>query len=242
MNKPTDLERKKIEQYFAAFPKWAVWSIVAGVPLLAVYGLGLLPLAAGGVGLYLWMNDRVSDSQIDQWMTADRSSLYERALQKCGIDESLLIGDPPFTMIYGPAVEDEILTNKKGKDGQQRFVCEKVVVLMYAEHQLLAYHCVINFVSGDISREGSDEFFYQHIVSTAVREVPVNFRVRGRDDNTCLDIKTFQLQTAGGNQISVTIPDRRLLDELGGGDAGPTDVDKQIQCVRTMVREKAASV
>src|SRR2546425_9227095 len=99
-------KRSQIKKYFKKFPKWAVWMIVIGLPLIPAYGLGLIPIPIGIWGLVTYYQ-KPTDEQMDAWIQEDLKDLQARALAKTGLDQSELFGEPvnayrpPFLDIRG---------------------------------------------------------------------------------------------------------------------------------------------
>jgi hypothetical protein len=96
------IDRAAIKNYFKPFPVWAVLCIIIGVPLIALYGIGLSPIAVGVLALVF--NKKPTDQQMDEWLAEEIKFLNEKALSKLGIDASHCVRQP--IVVYGPRVEN----------------------------------------------------------------------------------------------------------------------------------------
>ena len=250
-------KRSQIKKYFKKFPKWAVWMIVIGLPLIAAYGLGLIPIAIGIWGLVTYYQ-KPTDEQMDAWIQEDLKDLQARALAKTGIDQSELIGEP--VMVYGPRfwnIGGAEVGIRKGKDGVVRFMPLGVTVINFTPNQLVAYQCALDLTTGNPLSESTDEYFYRDVVSVSTQSKTMTW------DSGVLGAKaltegplaalvtagklqfnaaeTFTLTTSGGTSIEVVLRDPKLIESVGGGTI-PTDMaEKAVQTVRKMLREKKAA-
>jgi len=249
-------KRSQIKKYFAKFPKWAVWSIVIGLPFLAAYGLGLIPIAIGIWGLVSHYQ-KPTDAEMDAWIQEDLKDLQARALSKTGLDRSELIGEP--VMVYGPRfwkIGGAEVGIKKGKDGVVRFIPLGVTVINFTPIQLVAYQCALDLTTSNPLSESTDEYFYRDVVSVSTQSKTMTW------DKGVLGAKlaegplaplmtagklqfnaaeTFSLTTSGGTSIEVVLSDPTLIEKAGGGSI-PTDMaEKAVQTVRKMLREKKAA-
>ncbi len=49
-----DEKRAQLKKYFKPFPKWAVWLIVIGAPLVLAKGIGLVLIGIGAWAIFAW--------------------------------------------------------------------------------------------------------------------------------------------------------------------------------------------
>ena len=252
----TESEREQIKKYFAKFPRWAVWAIIIGLPLLAALGLGLILIGAGIWGLVSYFQ-KPTDEQMDAWTQEDLKGLQARALAKTGLDPSELVAEP--VMVYGPRfwrVGGAEVAIKKGKDGIVRFMPLGVTVINFTQNQLVAYQCALDLTTGNPLSESTDEYFYRDVVSVSTQsktltwdQAALNASALAMEALSPLltagklqfnDAETFVLTTSGGTSIEVVLSDPKLIDSVGGGSI-PTDMaEKAVQTVRKMLREKKA--
>jgi hypothetical protein len=257
-------KRSAIRKYFARVPKWALW--VVGFALFA----GLME---GGVGRYaLWLIaaalsawlisivvGRPSDQQIDKWLAEDLRSIEPRALAKSGLDREGVVRDA--VMVIGPRFRNAGGAKfgfRKGNDMLARFTPLDVSILNFTEHQLVAYQCSLDFMTGDPRNECVDEYFYNDIVSVSTQTEPQKFSV-GELDKELLsrakslgkeakhtgalqvkDAQSFVLSSSGGTAIRVVLNAPIVFSSLGGGTISMEQSEMAVQAVRKMVREKKA--
>jgi hypothetical protein len=249
-------KRTQIKKYFKKFPKWTVWMIIIGLPLLAARGVGVIAIAIGVWGLVTYYR-KPTDGQMDAWIQDDLKGLQARALARTGVDQSELIGES--VMVYGPrfwnigGAETGI---KKGKDGVVRFMPLGVTVINFTPNQLVAYQCALDLTTGNTLSESTDEYFYRDVVSVSTQSKTMTW------DKAVLGAsafkgplaalvtagklqfnaaETFTLTTSGGTSIEVVLRDPKLIESVGGGSI-PTDMaEKAVQTVRKMLREKKAA-
>jgi len=250
----TQEERSQIKKYFKKFPKWAVWMIIIGLPLLAAKFLGVIPIGLGIWGIVSYYQ-KPSDAEMDAWIQEDLQNLKTRALAKTGLDSSELIAES--VMVYGPRfwkIGGAEVGIKKGDDGIVRFMPIGVTVINFTPHQLMAYQCALDLTTGNSLSESTDEYFYRDVVSVSTQSKTLTWdkamiganalSVRQLEPLMTGDklqfnaAETFALTTSGGTSIEVVLRDPKLIESVGGGSI-PTDVaDKAVQTVRKMLREK----
>ncbi len=256
-----DEKRAQIKRYFKPFPKWAVWLLVVGLPLLLVKGIGLvLGLVLIGVGVWAIFDSskKPTDQQVDRWIEEDLNGLNAKALTKSGTDQSELVGET--VQVWGPRfwnVGGAAVSFKKGKDKFFRYTPIGVSVINFTSSQLVVYQCALDLNTGNPLSEGTKEYFYKDVVSVATQAMSKTFRkgelsakgLRGPlkkalDSAGTLqldDAETFVLTTSGGTSVEVVLKVPNLIEKLGGGDIPTTVADKAIQSVRKMLREKKSA-
>jgi len=250
----TQDEASRIKKYFAKFPKWTVVAIIIGLPLLSVYGLGIIPIGLGIWGIVSWYR-KPTDQEMDAWVEEALKSVRARALNKSGLDLSELIGAP--VVVYGPRfwnIGGAAVGIRKGNDGIVRFMPLGVTVINFTPNQLVAYQCALDLTTGNPLSESTDEYFYRDVVSVSTQSKSMTW------DATALDEKvrskgplarlvtagklqfnaaeTFLLTTSGGTSIEVVLRDPKLIESAGGGNIPTAMADKAVQTVRKMLREK----
>lgn len=247
-------KRQKIKKYFKPFPKWAVWLIILGV-LLLVVGLGIVLIIIGILKLASWKK-RPKDRQMDLWIEEDLEHMKSRALEKTGLDESELVKKEPvlLTGLRFWNIGGAEIGIRKGKDETIRFTPIGVTVINFTEHQLVAYQCALDLMTGNPLSESTDEYFYRDVVSVSTQtesmtwdkamlssadlaKTPlVSLMKHGKLQFNAANI--FELTTSGGTSIEVVMDDPTLIESLGGGYIPTERADKAIQAIRKMLREK----
>jgi hypothetical protein len=233
--------RSAVKKYFKTFPKWAVWMIIIGIPLLLAFGLGLLFIGLGIWGLVSYFQ-RPGDAQIDAWIEDDLKKLQQQALNKTGTDPSVLMQKEPVVVTglrFGDLPSSTFWAFRTGKDKIFRFTPMDVTVINFTADQLLVYQCALDLTTGNPLNESTDEYFYRDVVSVSTVTESRNVTMA----NKPIQMKaaeTFRLTTSGGTSVEVTISDRDVIRLMGGGDGQipKTRVEKAIQTVRKMLREK----
>ena len=236
-------EEKKagVVKYFVEFPKWAVWMIVIGVPLVFAYGIGLILIIIGIVGLVNYFK-RPTDQQMDLWTSEEVQMVMKKALSKQGIDDAELVGDAiPIT---GPRLWDTAgapIWFRKGKDGVLRYTPVNVTILSMTQNQLLTYQCVLDLTTGNPMNESTDEYFYKDVVSVATKTESITKQLTNGDVLQMNTAETFVLTTSGGTSVQVLLRDPKLIEHMGGGEIPTSAAERAIQSVRKMLREKKSN-
>jgi hypothetical protein len=233
--------RDQIKKYFKPFPRWTLWMIAIGIPLLALHGAGLVPIGLGIVGLAV--SKRPSDAQMDAWLDADLKALHVKALQKTGIDASEIIADP-VSMIGFPQknIASADLGFRRGNDKVLRFTPITATILNFTANQLVVYQCVFDRTTGNALNEGADEYFYRHVVGVRTKTMCQTYQTKTGETLQLELAEMFQLTTAAGTSVEVLLRDPKLIQMMGGGDVPTTRAEKAIQAVRKMLREKGTLV
>lgn len=227
-------KRKQIEKYFRPFPKYAVWVILIGVPMVMAGGVGVLMIIGGGVIIYLHYQ-RPTDDQIDDWLEGDIAGLAKKGLTFVGLEREQLVRDE--LIVFGPYLSSTRKVEvqwKRGKDGRSRFVHYNVCIIYFTEHHLSYYKCLWDCVRGMPLGEEHDEYFYGDVVAARVTSVPDKITHARTGEVISLEsVKMFQLTTSGGVGVSVSINSEEQF-----GDVFSSDVDGAIRSVREMLRVK----
>jgi hypothetical protein len=243
-----EIDRKKIAKYFNPFPTWTIIFIVIGVLLVAVKGIGLIPLIIGGVGLYFYFSGKPTDQEMDTWLQEELRVLNGRALQKCGLDQSEVVAES--VAVWGPRVVNTggiPFQIKTGKDGQIRYNPIDLSVLNFGQNQLLGYQCAYDRFTGNCLQETTDEYFYKDVVSVSTKtDTTSKDVVVGKKQVERVQLKNsemFRLTTSGGTSIEVFIKDEGLLGlkSAKGGQLPTSQAEKAVATVRRMLRDKKAN-
>ena len=281
----TPKELRSVRRYFTPFPRWTVVVMVLAIAAIAVLvygdatnideefealrdagvkpsevlpvvvGVAFVVLAAVILRITVWAN-RPSAEQMDAWLERDLGNLRDRALIRCG-----LIGIPltsAAVLLTGPRLDARgaEFQFRVSRRGVARFTPVGVTILNFTEHQIFAYQCVLDRLTGNALFETTDEYFYRDVVSLSTRNESLTFDkrdlpraarrvLRAQIRSGKLQIQTaevFSLTTSGGTKIEVIIS--VLLDRLDRAVMGPggrVDVDVAEQAIagmRKMLREK----
>ncbi len=241
-----DIERRKgIEKYFKPFPNWAVWAIVIGLALLflgaqgsgGIAAMGFVVAAVGGLGAWMYLKARTTDQEFDQWRADDFALLDDKALAKLGMDRDDLVRDA--VAIWGPGHGTQTEAFKKGKDGVLRYNPVRFCRILFGEHQLMTYEGILDLTTGNVLREGTDEYFYQDVVSASTKTQSTSFLFKGQTVQFN-EAEVFSLTTSGGTSIEVFLRDPKLAQLMGGGNIPTTEAEQAVMTVKKMLREKKA--
>jgi hypothetical protein len=249
-------KRERIQRYFRFSKKGPVWCIIIGIILLPVI-IGLF-LILFGVFALLGSRGIPKDRQIDRWTDEDINGLNTQALNKTGLSQDDLISDQVVvTGLRFWNVGGAELGVKLGKDDRIRFTPVGVTIINFTQHQLVAYQCALDLMTGNPLSESTEEYFYRDVVSVStqaeskswdksmlsesgLKRTPLSSMVRGGklQFNAA---ETFVLTTSGGTSLEVVLRDPTLIEAAGGGYIPTELADKAIKSVRRMLREKKAS-
>lgn len=247
-------KRDHIKKYFKPFPKSAVWLIILGVPLLAAFGLGLILIIAGIWRIASW-GKKPMDRQMDEWLEEDLQRMEKITLERIGLDESELKSDTVLlTGLRFWNIGGAEIGIRKGKDDIIRFTPLGVTVINFTEHQLVAYQCALDLMTGNPLSESTDEYFYRDIVSVSTQTESMTWdkamlASEGLAKTPLVGLikhgklqfnaaNMFVLTTSGGTSIEVVLDDPTFIESMGGGSIPSEHADKAIAAVRKMLREK----
>jgi len=180
-----------------------------------------------------------SDEQVDQWLQEDLRNIVSKSLDKLGMDNSQVVGEP--LLIRGPilwattGVPATDLRWKKGKDGIVRFAINRVTVIQLTEQLLGDYACDFNFLKNVMLNERTDEYHYKDLVSVSTQEISTSYTLP--TGVRMVSAQAFRLSVASGEHIDVTV-NAAKLSEVTGGSIPTTGAEKAVQVIRTMLREK----
>jgi len=244
----SEINRSKIAKYFNPFPTWTIAFIVIGILLVAVKGIGLIPLIIGGIGLFVYYSGRATDQEMDAWLEEELRGLDAKAIQKVGFDKSDAVAEP--VAVWGPRVDKtggRPFQVKTGKDGTIRYNPLDVSILNFGANQLVGYQCSYDRFSGNCLQEETDEYFYKDVVSVAtktdseVRDIAVGKKTV--EHIKLNNSEMFILTTSGGTAIKVTIQAEGLLalKSTKGGKMPTSQAEKAVATVRRMLRDKKAT-
>ncbi|MBU6998739.1 MAG: hypothetical protein HXS41_13365 [Theionarchaea archaeon] len=252
-------KREMIRKYFEPSPGWVVWFIAIGflcliaglepslrrilydigIPGSVAALIGLLMVLAGIVGAISSSSGKPTDRQVDEWLEEDKEMLEQFASDRLGTEEEQMIREP--LRVFKPVFwniegidSTEILT-KKGVDGLTRFSVWEAAIFHLTDKYLGSYHAAYNFLNGKTANERTEEFFYQDIVKVGTAEESVILK----DGTKFTDAENFVIKVSSGDSISV----RDITFKLGqrGTQSVPTTpLEKTVQALRTVLREKKA--
>lgn len=197
-----------------------------------------------GIGIVLIIEykkmKKITDGQVNECIEEDLKTLFKKATNKIGVDDSELVAEP--VQVIGPRLWDTagaFSSFKKGNDGIIRYTPINATIINFGQNQLFGYSCCLDLTTGKTLNETTEEFFYKDIVSVSTRTASETAYIRGR--NVQLNsAETFTLTTSGGTSIAVLLRDPYLISMMGGGEMPITRAEKAIQVVRKMLREKKA--
>lgn len=178
-----------------------------------------------------------SDAQMDTWLAADKAAILNGAMSKLDLPvESVINAQDPLVVI-GPAMRAKI---KAGEDGVFRFSKYEIVIIYLTDYHLGAYSCELDFVTGTVTHEETQEYHYTDVVSVATLTSNTTFVVETMDGKThpIVSSQEFSLSVASGQSIRVAVNFPQLPEMLKTGRLAPTGAEKAISTMRAMLREK----
>lgn len=244
-----EVKRKAIKKYFKPFPRWAVVIGIVGM-LAAFFGVQkgltgitilvlLFPLLLGGLRIAFYLRNKPSDQEMDEYIEEDRSKAKIKSLNKTSIDESDLVAES--IEFNGPRLSNRAgapVLFKRGKDGIARYNPIDITIIHMTENQLITYRACLDITTGNYLNESTDEYFYRDVVSVATVTESTTY-IDNKDVATQLnESEVFKLTTSGGTAVEVFLRDPKLIEMMGGGEIPTSHVEKSIQAIRKMLREK----
>ncbi|SHE38960.1 hypothetical protein SAMN05444274_101245 [Mariniphaga anaerophila] len=248
-------KKQQIQEYFdAPKPKFRVKLFLLGIvaivvgaviekstvtPVLIIVGLliAVIPILKFFKAKKRY-EARPADSQMDEWFWEDTKSIIEKdALDKVGVDkedlvaESLVIPGPQFWRVSGFDIDD--VKRRKGNDGFFRYSVWKIQIFLFTENFLGSYECDYNWLKNTSINESTNEFFYKDVVS--VKTATASSAYTLKDGQRLEEAQQFILKLAG-DEVSVITNDSTLKTS----SEMSSRVDKAVQSIRTMLRQKKA--
>lgn len=254
------VDRQKVAEWFnVPEPSFGCGGIIAAIVcfLIAYFAGGgaavvffLIGAAAIGVSVYRYTvakaayEARPSDQQMDEWLQEDIEAACKHSLDAMGIDESELVAEKVVItgISFDSAAAD--FCYRVGNDGVIRYTPVRVTIVNFGEHQLLSYQCNVDRLSGKMLNESTDEYFYKDVVSVSTKTDSCKYNISNAEGQTEVlqtnAAQKFMLVTSGGTSIEVVVDDDEYAKALGGKFAQSTPIEKAIQSIRRMLREKKA--
>lgn len=205
------MDYEKAKKYFIGVNKTpaivvgCVGGLILLISLLGGGGVGIfigIVALAGAYALYTLEKRKVISDRGYDAMVAEKlksMNVKKRALNKLGLDIDEVCEIAPISFDgYKYKGANAI---KKGDDNIWRSNKYEVVMLFFSAHEVHCYTLVFN-TTGTKQTEGTDVYFYRDIVSVSTTSDTVKLETGGN-----FDYEAFQLTTAGGTSISVSLRD-----------------------------------
>ena len=103
----------------------------------------------------------------------------------------------------------------------------------------MTYEGILDLTTGNVLREGTDEYFYRDVVSASTKTRSTSFLFKGQTVQFN-EAEVFSLTTSGGTSIEVFLRDPKLAQLMGGGNIPTTEAEQAVMTVKKMLREKKA--
>ena len=248
-------KRNQIKEYFEApKPSFPTKALLIGIVVLII-GIAIgeaVTIIIGlllGAGIIIFpilsynkakqrFEARPSDRQMDAWLIEDFQHIIDKdALDKLGLDkdelikDSLVIPGPVFWSVNG--INTDEVVRRLGNDNYFRYSVWNVEVFLFTQNYLANYGCTYNWLRNTSVNEHTNEFFYKDVVS--VKTATESSAYTLKDGKRMEHSQTFQLNLSG-DQVTVVTNDENLKTS----SEMISQVDKAVQSIRTMLREKKA--
>lgn len=167
-------------QRFAAVLCWiaGVYALVRGFQRKSRYD-----------SAYQKAEPKPTGQEMDHILATDLQQIEKRAMHRLGITpDHLEVGaqtwDPVAALLAGGPVErgerrplvlygPQLSGFAIGDDDVWRFKEYEVMVVCPTVHHLAIYHCSLNFLTGGLSMENTEEYQYNHVVAVSTRTTPI---------------------------------------------------------------------
>ena len=180
---------------------------------------------------------RPTDSQMDKWLFEDLQEIIEKnPIPKLGLDkselisESLVVPGPVFWNV--PGFNSDEINRRMGNDNCFRYSILTVQIFLFTEHFLGSYKCYYNWHRNTVINESTNEFFYKDVVS--VKTDTESTALTLMNNERLEHAQPFQLNLSG-DSIKVIINNDSSLKT---SSEMTSRVDKVVQSIRTMIRQK----
>ena len=181
-----------------------------------------------------------SDQQMDDWLSSDIDRTVAGALDKMGMVREQVINANDPLIVKGPLSRSRFAP---GEDGIFRFSAYEIVVIYLSNYHLGAYTCHLDFATGKLESEQTQEYHYADVVSVATLTNNSGFTVTTTDgeEHQLPSHQEFTLSVASGQSIKVAVAFPHA-EEILKGEWAPSGAERAINTVRTMLREKKGGI
>ncbi|WP_328495159.1 hypothetical protein OHS59_22265 [Streptomyces sp. NBC_00414] len=207
-----------------------------------------------------------SDREMDRLLAGDLKIIEDRAMRRLGITaDHLEIGaeswDPVMALLGGSPAERPkkrplVLYGPKfsgfgiGDDGVWRFKEYEVLVVCPALHHLALFHCTLDFLSGGLSKEDTEEYQYNHVVAVSTRTTPApdhvsldELNTRAPDDDTVrfskVQRRRLEVSVSNGQSMGVTVGITDEDDSSKKARLQSSGIDEVIGSIRRVLRDRS---
>jgi hypothetical protein len=247
-------DRKKIKKYFEKYPKWTTKVLLISIPLIMLYGIGLIGVCIALLFIYKW-KQKISDQQFDFYKSESIKHLQQIAIEKMRLDCEKLNGSE---YMLRPINKNELVIDRKfnrGKDKVLRYSPIKVNLFFFTEHKLCVYQCIYDLLSGNPLNVNIHQFYYRHIVGTEMKSYALNvpyetsksflkrvlkkmpfFQKKKTDETLQINItEQLSLKTKGNSTLTIKIPDNRVLSYGSNKSIDSSRSDLAIAAINEMI-------
>lgn len=185
-----------------------------------------------------------SDEQMDNWKKSDLERIRKESLKKLDLEalaeQVVTVSNGPI-IVVGPSANTHIAL---GKDNIIRFSIYDVVIVYLTDYHLAAYSCTINMATGLETKESTQEYHYQDVVSVATQADNSSlFKiVHNGKDKPLANYQKFSLSVASGEKIEVVISLPQADDLIKNGSLAPTGAENAVKLIRSRLREKKGGI
>lgn len=196
--------------------------VIIGVPLIAFYGVGVVPLGLGVLFIILSSNNTNSNADADSEYDAEvrnylrTINIKQMAMNALGVDEAEVSEIEPI--MFDGYCFDGVQYVRLGKDKLYRSNKYRCVFIMFSANEAHVFKLIYD-TTKDSKIENTEVYFYKDIVSVSTSSESID--VLGKKFET----ECFKLTTAGGNALTVSIFDKE-------------GAQRSINAMRALLREK----
>lgn len=204
--------------------------------------------------------------EMDRILAEDLRQIEERAMQRLGITPDHLevgtqVWDPVAALLAGGPVERGerrplVLYGPKmsgfaiGDDDVWRFKEYEVMVICPTVHHLALYHCSLDFLTGGLSMEDTEEYQYNHVVAVSTRTTPVPEDISLERLNTRREEgeeqevrfarvlrRRLEVSVSNGQSMGVTVGISDEKDSARAARLQSTGIDEVTGSIRRVLRD-----
>ncbi|WP_105970317.1 hypothetical protein [Streptomyces geranii] len=207
-----------------------------------------------------------SDREMDRLLAQDLKVIEERAMQRLGITPdhleigaqswdpvAALLGTSPSErpekrplVLYGPNLSGFGI----GDDGVWRFQEYEVLVVCPTLHHLALFHCSLDFLSGGLSKEDTEEYQYNHVVAVSTKTTPApsnisleQLNTRTPDDDSVhfskVQRRRLEVSVSNGQSMGVTVGISDEDDSTKRARLQSSGIDEVIGSIRRVLRDRS---
>jgi hypothetical protein len=219
---------------FLSFPliPFGIVAILAGIYFLKEWNKPYLAQLAR-------YESRPTDQEMDNWLLEDLQSIVKaRAFERFDIDKKrldderyLILPTPLYWKVPGYFGR---IYRKRGNDGAYRYTSWSVDVLILTKNYVSVFGCVFDWLSGSVTYEETNEFFYNDISSIKTGYEEFEKSMFDNEESKIGEIFKLKIVNASGDVMALFSD----IPKLAAPGATRMKIESVVSKLRLMLRNR----